>query len=77
VVVLGNHHASGGLVGELGIELEAEGLEEGHRLVEVLDGQVDKKFSWHGWCLQYSPAFEGPACVIVTYSARGRILDDG
>ena len=47
VDVFADDHASGGFVGELRIEVEAEALEEVDGLAEVFDGQVDEYFGGH------------------------------
>jgi len=58
--LLADDHARGVLVGETGVEREAERGEEPHGLAEVADGEVDEDLSrrcWHGSSLG-SCAFE-------------------
>jgi hypothetical protein len=49
--VLRDHHAGRVVIGELRIEREAERLEEGHRLLEVLHWEIDEDFCAHDFLL--------------------------
>ena len=51
---IADDHARGIVVRELLVELEAEGGKERHRLLQVLDGEVDEDLAWFGHEVLYA-----------------------
>ena len=59
-----DNHASGGFVGELGIESKAEALEKVHGPAEVLNRQINEYLRRHFWCVVGLLSFGSAAAIL-------------